>query len=118
MHYSNNPEEIKTKIEKLWNTDTNIWNIKEYRTKLPLSTLFVKLKPAQNNKDIFNVGNIQQCKIFHQNVQSLNNKKLHIEVLLTGPELDVDVLCITEHWLDEKEIGYYNFDNYSYIEIL
>jgi exonuclease III len=40
---------------------------------------------------------------------------LHIEVLLTDPELDVDVLSITEHWLDEKEIGYYNFDNYSLI---
>jgi hypothetical protein len=57
--------------------------------------------------------NIMQ--IFHQNVQSLNNRKLHIEVLLTDPELDVGVLCITEHWLDEKEIGYYNFDNYSLI---
>jgi hypothetical protein len=27
----------------------------------------------------------------------------------------LDVLCITEHWLSEKEIGYYNFDNYSLI---
>jgi hypothetical protein len=47
-------------------------------------------------------------------VQSLNNKKLNIDVLLTD-ELELDVLCITEHWLDEKEIGYYNFDNYSLI---
>jgi exonuclease III len=48
-------------------------------------------------------------------VQSLNNKKLNIDVLLTHKELELDVLCITEKWLDEKEISYYNFDNYSLI---
>jgi hypothetical protein len=25
------------------------------------------------------------------------------------------VLCITKHWLDENEIGYYNFENYSLV---
>jgi hypothetical protein len=56
MHYSINPQEMKTEIENLGHTVTNIWNIKQYRTKLPLSMLFVELKPATNNKDIFNVG--------------------------------------------------------------
>jgi hypothetical protein len=63
MHYSINPEEIKTEIENLGHTVTNIWNIKQYRTKLPLSMFFVELKPAPNNKDIFNVEYIQQRKI-------------------------------------------------------
>jgi hypothetical protein len=54
MHYSINPEELKTEIEKLGHTVANMWNIKQYRTKLPLSTFFVKLKPAPNNKDIYN----------------------------------------------------------------
>jgi hypothetical protein len=36
MHYCINPEEIKTEIEKLGHRVTNIWNIKQYRTKLPL----------------------------------------------------------------------------------
>jgi hypothetical protein len=48
-------------------------------------------------------------------VQSLNNKKLNIDVLLTYKTLELDVLCITEHWLEEKEIGYYNFVNYSLV---
>jgi hypothetical protein len=48
-------------------------------------------------------------------VQSLNNKKLNIDVLLTDKELKLDVICITEHWLDGKEIGYHNFDNYSLV---
>jgi hypothetical protein len=37
MHYCINPEEIKTEIEKLGHTVTNIWNIKQYGTKLPFS---------------------------------------------------------------------------------
>jgi hypothetical protein len=45
MHYSNNPEDIKFAIEKLRYTVTNIWNIKQYRTKLRLSVFFVDLKP-------------------------------------------------------------------------
>jgi hypothetical protein len=53
MHYSINPEEIKTEIEKLGHTVTNVWNNKQYRTKLPLSMFFVGLKPARNNKNIF-----------------------------------------------------------------
>jgi hypothetical protein len=55
MQYCINAEEIKTQIEKLGHTVTNIWNFKQYITKLLLSTfLFVELKPTLNNKDIFN----------------------------------------------------------------
>jgi hypothetical protein len=63
MHYSINPDDIKLKIEKLGHMDINIWNIKQYRTKLPFSMFFADLKPVTNNKDIFNVEYIQQCKI-------------------------------------------------------
>jgi hypothetical protein len=52
MHYSINPQEIETEIENLGHTVTNIWNIKQYRSKQPLSMFFVELKPALNNKDI------------------------------------------------------------------
>jgi hypothetical protein len=57
MRYS-----INLEIQKLGHTVTNIWNIKHYRTRL-LSMFFVELKPLPNNKDIINVGYIQQCKI-------------------------------------------------------
>ena len=36
-------------------------------------------------------------------------------MLLTDKTLELDILCITEHWLDEKEIDYYNFVNYSLV---
>jgi hypothetical protein len=55
MHYSINHKEIKTEIEGLPHTVSNIRNIKQYRTELPLSIFIVELKPAPNNKDIFNV---------------------------------------------------------------
>jgi hypothetical protein len=54
-------------------------------------------------------------KLLHQNVQSLINKMINIEGLLTDKTLESDVLRITEHWLDEKKIGYYNLENYSLI---
>jgi hypothetical protein len=59
MYYSINPEDIKAESEKLGHSVTNIWNIKQYRTKLPLSMFFVELQPAPNIKDIFNVEYIQ-----------------------------------------------------------
>jgi hypothetical protein len=59
MHYSINPEEIKTEIEKSGHAVTNIWNIKQYKNNIPLSVFSVELKPAPNNKDIFNVEYIK-----------------------------------------------------------
>jgi hypothetical protein len=54
MHSSINLEDINIKIKKLRHKVTNIWNIKQYRTKSPLTIFFVDLKPAPNNKHIFN----------------------------------------------------------------
>jgi hypothetical protein len=63
MDYSISPQEIKTESEKLGHMITNNWNIKQYRTKLPLFMFFLELKPASNNKDILNAEYIHQCKI-------------------------------------------------------
>jgi hypothetical protein len=63
MHFSINPSDIQSEIEKLGHTVTNIFNIKHRLTKLPLSMFFMDLKPAPNNKDIFQIEYLQQCKI-------------------------------------------------------
>jgi hypothetical protein len=63
MHYSISPADIKTEIEKLGHQVTKIWNIPQYRTRLPLSMFFIELKPAPNNKDIFLMEYLQQCRI-------------------------------------------------------
>jgi hypothetical protein len=62
MHYSISTD-IKSEIEKIGHQVTNIWNITQHRTKLPLSTFLVDLKPAPNKKDIFQVEHLQQCRI-------------------------------------------------------
>jgi hypothetical protein len=63
MHYSIPTTDIKTEMEKLGHQVTNIWNVTQSRTKLPLSMFFVDFKPASNNKDIFKVEHLQQCRI-------------------------------------------------------
>jgi hypothetical protein len=63
MRYSIDPANIKTELENMRHTVTNIWNIKQNRTKLHLAMFSVELKPAPNNKDIFLVEYLQQCKI-------------------------------------------------------
>jgi hypothetical protein len=50
LHYSINPEEIKTQNKKLGQLVTNIWNIKQYRTKQPLSVVVVEMRTAPNTK--------------------------------------------------------------------
>jgi hypothetical protein len=65
MHYNISTEKIKTEIEKLGHTLTDIWNIRQYRTKLHLSMFFCRTETCPNNKYIFNVEYIQQCNMFH-----------------------------------------------------
>lgn len=46
--------------------------------------------------------------IFQQNVHSLKNKKVNLEILLLSNLSTVDVLRFGEHWLFEYEISCYN----------
>jgi hypothetical protein len=49
MHYSINPADIQSEVEKLGHTVANIFTIKHHSTKLPLSMFFFDFKPASNN---------------------------------------------------------------------
>jgi hypothetical protein len=42
MHYSISPDDIKAEIENLGHKVANVWNITQYRTKLPLSKFFCR----------------------------------------------------------------------------
>jgi hypothetical protein len=50
MHYSINPADIKTEIENLGHTVTNIWNIKQNCTKLSLSMFFCGVETCQEQQ--------------------------------------------------------------------
>jgi hypothetical protein len=68
MHYSINPDDIKSEIENLGHKVANIWYIKQFRTKLTLTKFFVNLKPAPTIKDIsmFNSLNSLNLTLNHQ----------------------------------------------------
>jgi hypothetical protein len=90
------PAEIKYEIENLGHTVTNIYNIKQTKIKLPLPVFFVDLKPAPNNKDIFQIEYLQQCKITfeppkqkkgHCTMCQLSTLRAHKELLSPHTEM-------------------------------
>jgi hypothetical protein len=51
--------------------------------------------------------------ILHNNVQSINNKLLELNILLQSELVDVDVLCLTDHWLREGNIKLISNDKFK-----
>ena len=51
--------------------------------------------------------------ILHHKVQSINNKFLELNVLLQTELADVDVLCLSEHWLWEEYIKLISIDKFK-----
>jgi len=49
-------------------------------------------------------GKQATVSIFHQNVQSVHNKVLELNMILQTELGEVDVLCLSEHWLKRKTI--------------
>lgn len=61
IHPSTDTNEIKVAIEELNHKVTNIWNIKDRKTKTPVPLHYIDLKPSQNNKNIYNVKRLLHC---------------------------------------------------------
>ena len=53
--------------------------------------------------------------ILHHNVQSLNNKLLDMAMMLTVDNLNVNILCFTEHWLLEDQMNVLNIDQFRLV---
>jgi hypothetical protein len=62
MHFSIDLEEIKYEIENLGHIVTNIYNIRQNKTKLPLPMFFVDLKPAQTIRTYFKSNTYSSAK--------------------------------------------------------
>lgn len=53
---------------------------------------------------------ISDCKIYHQNIQSLSNKQ--DSLLLNLYDCNADIVCLTEHWLSASNINLVSLENF------
>ncbi|KAK9891751.1 hypothetical protein WA026_016548 [Henosepilachna vigintioctopunctata] len=76
-------------------------------------TSATNLKPSRQNSQLSNsckaTSSNQRMKIMHFNIQGVTNK---IEALENPTShLKTDVICLSEHWLHEKNKGLYQMEN-------
>ena len=62
----------------------------QHKTKLGIGKIVTKSKD-------------EMLSVLHQNIQRLNNKRVELEIILKVSLDNIEVLCITEHWV----INYY-----------
>lgn len=58
LHPTTNLDQIKEELMARGHQVTNIWNIKQRNTKKELPLFFIELKPADCNKDIYNIDRL------------------------------------------------------------
>jgi hypothetical protein len=54
-------------------------------------------------------------RVLHHNVQSLSNKKNEITMMLSADMLHINILCLTEHWLQNDQLNMVNFDQFRLV---
>lgn len=73
MHFSNDPQDIKSAIESYGHKVRNITNLKSYKTKQPTSVFFVDLEPTITNKDVFQIEFLLNSKIVFEPPRKSND---------------------------------------------
>jgi hypothetical protein len=53
--------------------------------------------------------------VLHRNIQSIGNKQIEIDLLLTSNLKNIDVLCFTERWLEEDYLKLIHIDQYKLV---
>jgi hypothetical protein len=56
-----------------------------------------------------------KLSILHQNIQSIENKQIEVDLALKLDLKDIDVLCFTEHWLKEDCLKLIHIDEYELV---
>jgi hypothetical protein len=53
--------------------------------------------------------------VLHQNIQSIRNKLLELDLVLKSRVQNTDVLCFTEHWIKEDYLTSIHIDQYKLV---
>ncbi|KAG5884830.1 hypothetical protein JTB14_012037 [Gonioctena quinquepunctata] len=68
---------------------------------------FSKPTTSFTSRKCANEANLKNLSVFHQNVQSLNNKVNNLEAFIC--DKNFDIVCLSELWLSEEQISALNF---------
>lgn len=55
----------------------------------------------------------KNLRLLHINIQSIRNKTNELEAYLAAKEPNVEVICISEHWLKESELEYLKVSDFT-----
>lgn len=58
------------------------------------------------------LGSACRLNLFYQNLCGISNKKDDLKIYLSDLDIDIDYICICEHFLNKQSISVFNFDNY------
>jgi|GEM_PF-6396561 len=53
--------------------------------------------------------------VLHQNVQSISNKQIELDLVLKSSLRNIDVLCFTEHWVNADYLNLIQIDQYKLV---
>jgi hypothetical protein len=98
-------------------TNTQCKNLDKVIETRRISTRNEKTPSMRGNDDFFTVkGKYGQLSVLHQNVQSISNKVLELDLVLKSSLGNIDVLCFTEHWLKEDYLNEIQIDQYKLVD--
>ena len=60
-------------------------------------------------------SNEYEISLLHHNVQSFNNRLLDIAIMRSTENLNVNILCFTEHWISEGQMNVLNIDYFRWV---
>jgi hypothetical protein len=56
-----------------------------------------------------------KLSILHQNIQSIGNKQIEVDLVMKSDLKAIDIRCFTEHWLKEDYLNLIHMDQYKLV---